>query len=338
MTTLSVAWARLHGIRVAWRNDAPGAELAVPGSGGRGSSARPGPAPAQPPEADTAAYPDWDAIYTDNVGRIYRLLFAKVGNKQDAEDLTSQVFLAALGPLRTTASVGEVRAYLLATARTALAAHWRRTLGHQVTVIDPAGMDLADFAGTADGSRPGGPPGWDPPRSGPDAGPGRAAGGAGGPGGADPGGDLDDADEADPRVRATRILAALPERQRRILSLRFLEGASVKEAAAELGVTVANAKVMQHRALRRAAGLDGQPGRDPAADAAGGAGDGAAEDNGRGAAGRRAGRGIGRSAGKSADQGRDPNPATGAGSAAEQQDSNNQPVRSRTPRRKGDAR
>ena len=234
---------------MAWRNEAPGAELAAPGSGGRRPAARTGPAPAHAAPAETAAYPDWDAIYNDNVGRIYRLLFAKVGNRQDAEDLTSQVFLAALGPLRTTASIGEVRAYLLATARTALAAHWRRTLGHQVTVIDPAGMDLAEFAGTADGSRPGGSAGLDPPaRGGP-----RPPDGPAGPGGPD---GLDGLEEGDPRVRADKILAALPDRQRKILTLRFLQGCSVKEAAAELGVTVANAKVLQHRALRRAAGLD----------------------------------------------------------------------------------
>lgn len=295
MTTLSVAWARVHGIRVAWRNEAPGTGLAAPGSGGHRPASRSGtaqtqtaaPPEAPPPAPETEVYPDWDAIYTDNVGRIYRLLFAKVGNRPDAEDLTSQVFLAALGPLRTTASVGEVRAYLLATARTALAAHWRRTLGHQVTVIDPAGMELAEFAGTADGSRPGGSVGLDPPYGGP----GRDAGTGAGEGadqgrehGRDAGADRDrDADPGqggargpdqrtewsldrnadredwapdDPRLRADRILAALPDRQRRILTLRFLQGCSVKEAAAELGVTVANAKVLQHRALRRAAGLD----------------------------------------------------------------------------------
>ncbi|HEV2638751.1 MAG TPA: sigma-70 family RNA polymerase sigma factor [Actinocrinis sp.] len=263
---------------MAWRNEAPGTGLAAPGGGGRRQAARAGSGQTQtaaPPETpDTEAYPDWDAIYTDNVGRIYRLLFAKVGNRPDAEDLTSQVFLAALGPLRTTASVGEVRAYLLATARTALAAHWRKTLGHQVTVIDPAGMDLAEFAGTADGSRPGGSAGLDPPFGGaaPDPGP-QYAGEPGrdpqaGPGRAhdreqDRAWDEDRADWApdDPRLRADRILAALPDRQRRILILRFLQGCSVKEAAAELGVTVANAKVLQHRALRRAAGLDREPDR-----------------------------------------------------------------------------
>jgi RNA polymerase sigma-70 factor (ECF subfamily) len=81
-------------------------------------------------------YPDWEAIYRDNVERLYRLMYAKVGNRPDAEDLTTEVFLAALGPLRSAASVGEVRSYLLATARTVLASHWRRTLGREVTTID----------------------------------------------------------------------------------------------------------------------------------------------------------------------------------------------------------
>jgi RNA polymerase sigma-70 factor (ECF subfamily) len=49
------------------------------------------------------------------------------------------------------------------------------------------------------------------------------------------------------------ILAELPELYRRILQLRFLESCSVDEAAAALGVSVTYAKVLQHRALRRAA-------------------------------------------------------------------------------------
>lgn len=166
-----------------------------------------------------AAYPDWEAIYTDNVGRIYRLMFSKVGNRPDAEDLTSQVFLAAYGPLRATAEVAQVRGYLTAAARTVLAEHWRRTLGHQVTEIDPEMTDLADYAS------------------------------AGGGGGAEHGHSA--ADE-----RAARILEALPQRQRQVLVLRFLRGYTIRQAAAELGVTIANAKVLQHRALRAAAKLE----------------------------------------------------------------------------------
>src|ERR1700722_16697398 len=81
-------------------------------------------------------YPDWEAVYRDNSTWVYRTLFARVGNRADAEDLTAEVFLAALRPLRLTASVGEVRAYLRTTARTVLAAHWRETLGREITSID----------------------------------------------------------------------------------------------------------------------------------------------------------------------------------------------------------
>ena len=41
------------------------------------------------------AYADWEAVYRDNVDRVYRMMFAKVGNRPDAEDLTAEVFLAA---------------------------------------------------------------------------------------------------------------------------------------------------------------------------------------------------------------------------------------------------
>ena len=53
--------------------------------------------------------------------------------------------------------------------------------------------------------------------------------------------------------RAEQILAALPERYRRVLELRFLDACTVAEAAQALGISVANAKVLQHRAMRRAA-------------------------------------------------------------------------------------
>ena len=156
-------------------------------------------------------YPDWEAVYRDNVDRIYRTMFAKVGNRPDAEDLTAEVFVAALRPLRVSASVGEVRAYLLATARTVLAGYWRRTLGREVTTLDGDTVDSV-FAE-------------------PSTAPSRAE-----------------------RCTAA-ILRALPENYRRILQLRFLDACSVQEAADAMGISTANAKVLQHRALRRAAQL-----------------------------------------------------------------------------------
>jgi len=160
---------------------------------------------------DSDAYADWESVYRDNVGRLYRLMYSRVGNRPDAEDLTSEVFRTALRPLRLGSSRGEVRAYLLATAQTVLASHWRRHLGLSVTSIDPE----ADAEYLAE------PSGSEPPSTAPS--------------------------------RAGQILAALPDRYRRILELRFLEACSIKEAAQSMDVSVGNAKVLQHRALRMAA-------------------------------------------------------------------------------------
>src|SRR5580700_4477570 len=86
---------------------------------------------------DADSYADWESVYRDNIDRLYRLMYARVGNRADAEDLTSEVFRTALGPLKLASSKGEVRSYLLTTAQTVLASHWRRTLGASVTTIDP---------------------------------------------------------------------------------------------------------------------------------------------------------------------------------------------------------
>jgi RNA polymerase sigma-70 factor (ECF subfamily) len=172
-------------------------------------------------------YPGWEEIYRDNVGRVYKIMFAKVGNRPDAEDLTAEVFMAALRPLRLSASVGEVRAYLVATARTVLAAHWRRTLGVAVTTLDEetARTMLAAAGASAQAAGP----------AAVQAGP-----------------------VADSASRAEAILVALPKRYADILRLRFLEACTLREAADELGITVGNAKVLQHRALRQAARLAGE--------------------------------------------------------------------------------
>ena len=104
--------------------------------------------PARLRVVDADSYSDWEAVYRDNVERVYRLMYARVGNRPDAEDLTSDVFRTALGPLRLDSSTGEVRSYLLTTAQTVLASYWRRTLGLPVTSID----EESDFDSLAEPS------------------------------------------------------------------------------------------------------------------------------------------------------------------------------------------
>jgi RNA polymerase sigma-70 factor (ECF subfamily) len=155
-------------------------------------------------------YGSWRAIYLDNIERVYRTMYAHVGNRTDAEDLTSEVFQSALKPLRVSASIGEVRAYLLATARSVLAAHWRRHYRLEVTAIDTE-RDRALM---------------DQPQP-----------------------------ESDAPQRVHALLADLPDRYAEILRLRFLESCSIKEAARAMNISVAIAKVLQHRALQRAAAM-----------------------------------------------------------------------------------
>lgn len=48
------------------------------------------------------------------------------------------------------------------------------------------------------------------------------------------------------------VLDRLPERYRRVLTLRILEGRSIKDTAEVMGLREGNVKVLQHRALARA--------------------------------------------------------------------------------------
>lgn len=147
---------------------------------------------------------DWEAVYREHVVDVYRYVFARTGNRPDAEDVTAQTFLRALPRIRAGASFPEVRAYLFAAARSALADHWATHYG--------VSLGLEDVRAAAD------------------VGP-----------------------VVDHSARVTAILEALPDRYRQVLELRFLRGFSVRETARHLGVSVANAKVLQWRALRLAA-------------------------------------------------------------------------------------
>jgi RNA polymerase sigma factor (sigma-70 family) len=138
---------------------------------------------------------------------VYAFLYARVGNRSDAEDLVQEVALKALPRLRPDLGEKAVQSYLFATARSALAAFWRRRLGLPVSELD-------DEA-------------WlPPPLVGP---PSRAV------------------------ERVEGLLSGLSASYRLILELRFLRGYSLKETAAEMGITVGSAKVTQLRALRAAA-------------------------------------------------------------------------------------
>jgi RNA polymerase sigma-70 factor, ECF subfamily len=93
-------------------------------SGELGQPQQPGevvelPAPLSPPVE----------IALDELEFVYAYIFARVGNRADAEDLTQQVALKAIPRLRSGASPAAIRSYLFATARSALATFWSARFG-----------------------------------------------------------------------------------------------------------------------------------------------------------------------------------------------------------------
>jgi RNA polymerase sigma-70 factor (ECF subfamily) len=159
----------------------------------------------------------FEALYREHLGLIYHYVYRKVGNRQEAEDLTSSIFLKAVRGLRQEADPQRMRNWLLRVARTTLIDYWR---AHRARVTSSS-LEVLQEAG------------WE------------------GPAERDPFGV-----DGRPTERVQRLLQALPERDQAVLTCRFLLGLSTCETAVRMGLTEGNVKVMQYRALKRAAALD----------------------------------------------------------------------------------
>lgn len=155
-------------------------------------------------------------FYRENLDAIYRFVYSKVGNRQEAEDLTSQVFLKAVRGMDAQRSPASMRHWLFQVARTTVADYWRSWYG-----LRTASLDELLTAGWE------GPAADEPPEPG-----------------------------SEPIERVQRILQALPERHREVLTCRFLLGLSIRDTARRMGLTEENVKVLQFRALKRAADLE----------------------------------------------------------------------------------
>lgn len=150
------------------------------------------------------------AAFRENATKIYSFIYAKVGNRESAEDLTSKVFLKAARWLAEDRSADSIRAWLYTTARTVIVDYWREQGQHPQVPLDDPGSVL--FCGT----------------DGPE-------------------------EVRRTRERASRVLNALPAREGEVLRLRFLHGYTAEEIGRTLGLTAGNVRVIQLRALRRAA-------------------------------------------------------------------------------------
>jgi len=90
-----------------------------------------------------AVYTDWETVYQNNVVKVYRLMFSRVGNRPDAEDLTSEVFVKSLPNLTLPSPVFQVNSYINVAIRSVLADHWRRHYGAPQVDLEVENIALA---------------------------------------------------------------------------------------------------------------------------------------------------------------------------------------------------
>ena len=156
-------------------------------------------------------------LYEQYVVRVYRFVYGHVGNREDAEDITSQVFIKVYNNLEQFEGRGRLENWLFQIARMSVADFWReRYKLPSVPLAD--GQDISSPAARSE---------------------------------------LDDCGREE-RVR--QLLDRLPANYRRLLELRFLQRCSIAEVARAMNMTEMHARVMQFRALRRAADLGHQLG------------------------------------------------------------------------------
>jgi RNA polymerase sigma-70 factor (ECF subfamily) len=107
----------------------------IPDEGGTSPSEIAGPTP-------------FDLVFAAQVESIYRFLYGRVGNREDAENLTSEVILTASRELDLRRSEAGITSWLFTVARTVLADHWRQHYGQRVLLlVDEIGADsLPDTA------------------------------------------------------------------------------------------------------------------------------------------------------------------------------------------------
>ena len=160
-------------------------------------------------------------VYDRTVEQIYKFIYYKVGNREDAEDITSQVFIKAANSLDVAQEAHVQLAWLYQVARTTITDHWRGFYRGPVTSLD-ALEEVSNFSIAADPIYVGG----------------------------------SSDEEVDPAAAKVReIFEMLPDNYRRVLECRFLKGCSLKETAQIMCITEGNAKVLQHRALQKAVKL-----------------------------------------------------------------------------------
>lgn len=158
-------------------------------------------------------------LYEQYLPPLYRYCFAQCGHRETAEDLTSDIFLKMVKQLPSFRGQASFKNWLYAIAKRAVADYWRRHYRHPLIPLEEFHQDARTVKSTMDSDH-----------------------------------ETELLASANESM-AEKILNALPTNYRQVLECRFLKNLSIAETATALNESEANVKVLQHRALKKAAQL-----------------------------------------------------------------------------------
>src|SRR5712691_3482369 len=163
-------------------------------------------------QRDEPGIQGFQTLYEENLVSLYRFVLKRLRNREEAEDLTSQIFLKALCYLDPDRNAQTTRSWLFKIAHTTIADYWRTHYRALTSSLDVR-LEV----------------GWEGPTE-----------------------EVIVGTNERGAERVCNLLQALPERYRKVLSCRFLLNLSIRETAATMGVSEANVKTLQFRAIKYA--------------------------------------------------------------------------------------
>src|SRR5690242_4138125 len=86
--------------------------------------------PVQRENTEQAGEEGFQRLCEENLSLIYRYVYTWVRNREEAEDLTSEIFLKAVQGVDYRRSPREIQNWFYRIARTTLADHWRHRYRH----------------------------------------------------------------------------------------------------------------------------------------------------------------------------------------------------------------
>ncbi len=162
-------------------------------------------------------------IYRRYVDTVYKFVYYRVGNREEAEDLTSDIFIKMMHALPSFSFDSKFKTWLLGIAKHTVLDYFRKHYKNRTLALD-------DFLNVDLGNALAIQPVFDFDE------------------------DQKESESITKRLeeKVRSVLSKLPKNYREVLELRFLKGYSIRETAEELGKTISNIKVLQYRALHRA--------------------------------------------------------------------------------------